>query len=57
MSWLESPSQLLSWFYQYPGEFAWGINQVLSIKENWISVLAIVFVVCAILYLFNHEKD
>lgn len=57
MSWLESPSQLLSWFYQYPGEFVWGINQVLSIKENWISVLAIVFVVCAILYLFNHEKD
>lgn len=57
MDWLESPHQLLSWFYQYPGEFAWGINQVLSIKENWISVLAVVFVVCAILYLFNHEKE
>lgn len=57
MTWLDSPHQLLSWFYQYPGEFASWVNQVLSIKENWISVLAVVFVVCIILYMFNHEKD
>lgn len=57
MTWLESPHALLSWFYQYPGEFASWINQVLSIKENWISVLAVVFIVCIILYIFNHEKD
>lgn len=58
MTWLGSPYSYLTWFYQYPGLFAWGINQVISIKENWISILATVLVVSLILFaLLNFNKD
>jgi membrane protein insertase Oxa1/YidC/SpoIIIJ len=55
MTWLDSPRELLSWFYSYPWEFMWWINQVLSIEENWVSILAVVLIVCMILYIINHE--
>lgn len=58
MTWLGSPYSYLTWFYQMPGLFAWWINQVISIKENWISILATVLFVSLILFaLLNFNKD
>lgn len=43
-------SSFLSWFYQFPWKFADWLGLVFWITENWISILATVFVVCMILF-------
>ena len=52
-----TPTSLLTWMYQYPWEFASGINQVISIKENWISIFATVLLVAILLFaVFNWSE-
>lgn len=49
-----TPTSLLTWMYQYPGEFVSWLNQVISIKENGISIFATVLLVALILFgVFN----
>ena len=53
---LESPYSYLTWFYSYSSWFVSWINQVFSIKEGGVSILAVVMVVCLILYLIYHKE-
>lgn len=56
-SWVWTPRSLLTWFYDYPGEFVWWINQVFSITENWVSILVSVLFVAMVLFLvFNWSE-
>lgn len=43
-------SNFLDFFYQFPWKFADWINMVFWISENWISILATIFIVCMILF-------
>ena len=56
-TWVGTPRSLLTWFYSYPWEFVSWINQVISITDNWFSILAVVLVVCLILFIFYHKED
>lgn len=51
-----TPYSLLTWMYDYPWEFVWGINQVFSITENWVSILVVVLFVSLFLYIINHNE-
>lgn len=57
LTWLDSPYSYLTWFYQYSSGFMSWIGQVLSIKEWWVSILAVIIVVCLVLYIFYHKED
>lgn len=55
-SWLDSPHDYLTSFYSYSTWFVSWITEVLNIKEGGVSILAVVMVVCLILYLIYHKE-
>lgn len=53
-----TPYSLLTWMYEYPREWAVGINKVFEIQERWFSILITVLFVCMLFaLLFNYHKE